>query len=87
VIVFELASIVLEANVSAPAKVAIVPVVGKTKFVAAVVLKVISEAFKAVVPEVVKLAPVVIEPPSTIILSLSLPYPVPPFNGLIIPEI
>ena len=45
VIVFDPASIVFETNVSVPAKVAIVPVVGKTKFVAAVVLKVMSEAF------------------------------------------
>jgi hypothetical protein len=61
--------------------VASVPAVGSTSTDAAVVLKVISEAFKPVVPVVVNLAPVVIEPPSVIIFVLSLATPVPPLIG------
>ena len=79
--VFEDASIVLFVKTSAPANVASVPAVGSTSTDAAVVLKVISEAFKPVVPVVVNLAPVVIEPPSVIIFVLSLATPVPPLIG------
>ena len=73
--ILEVASIDLDVKTSVPASVANVPVVGKTNIDAAVVLKVISEAFETVVPEVV------IEPPSVISLVLSFATPVPPLIG------
>ena len=68
-----------------PSKVANVPVVGKMSVEAAVVFKVIEEAFKPVVPVVVNAAPVETLPPNVMVLLLA--TPVPPFAGAMIPEI
>lgn len=75
VIVFEPAAIVLFVNVSVPAKVDIVPVVGRVTFVAAVATNVVAKA-----PVVVRL------PPKVIVLPV-FAIPVPPIAPGIIPVI
>ena len=85
--VLAVASIVLFVKASAPSKVESTPAVGKVTTDAAVVFKVILEALEAVVPVVVKLAPVLMVPPRVRVLLLSLATPVPPLIGLITPVI
>ena len=77
--------IVLFVKASVPASVAIVPDVGKIRFVVLVVLKVIS-APEPVTPVVVKFLPVLISPPSVIVFPVLL-TPVPPFAPNAIPVI
>ena len=84
-IVLAVASIVLLVKASAPSKVASTPAVGNVTTEAAVVFKVILEALEAVVPVVVKLAPVLMVPPRVTVLLLSLATPVPPLMGLMTP--
>ena len=69
---------------SVPATVAIVPIVGRIKLVAAVVFNVMALALEPVVPVVVKAAPVLILPPKVMVLPL-FATPVPPLIPLTIP--
>ena len=66
-------TIVFEVNVSVPAKVAIVPVVGKVIFVSPVLVKVVLK-----LPAVVNALAVVILPPKVIVFPV-LATPVPPY--------